>query len=236
MNLFADSSFLFSVLAVAAAYLAGSIPFGYLIAYWVRGIDIRTVGSGNLGTTNVGRTLGFRYFLLVLLLDGLKGFLPTIGFPWLCNNLVGSVPADLPVLLASAAILGHTFPIYLRFRGGKGVATSLGAVLALDPIACGFAALAFAIFLAASRYVSLSSLLAGVVFAAAHFLRDPFPLNRNHIAMTVFSIAVLILLFVRHRTNLARIWAGTDAASRSAAAAPPPRRGSRSPTARCRPC
>ncbi len=210
MNLSTSTSFALSVLAIAAAYLAGSIPFGYLIARWVRGIDIRTVGSGNLGATNVGRTLGFRYFWLVLLLDLLKGYLPTISFPWLWNRIVGSPPVDLPVLLALAAILGHTFPIYLGFRGGKGVATSLGGVLALDPISCGFAALAFALFVAITRYVSLSALLAGVVFVAAHFLREPDPLNRNDIAMTLFSIAVLILLFVRHRSNLARIWAGTE--------------------------
>jgi acyl-phosphate glycerol 3-phosphate acyltransferase len=204
------SLFALSVIAVAAAYLCGSIPFGYLVARWVRGIDIRTVGSGNLGATNVGRTLGFRYFWLVLFLDLLKGYLPTFGFPWLLNRFHGSCPVDLPVLLALAAILGHTFPIYLGFRGGKGVATSLGGVLALDPVSCGFAALAFAIFVGLTRYVSLSALLAGVVFVAAHFLREPDPVNRNHIAMTLFSIAVLILLFVRHRSNLARIWAGTE--------------------------
>jgi acyl-phosphate glycerol 3-phosphate acyltransferase len=210
VNLSASSLFALGALAVAAAYLAGSIPFGYLIARWVRGIDIRTVGSGNLGATNVGRTLGFRYFLLTLLLDLLKGYLPTIAFPWLFKWQTGSCPVDLPVLLASAAILGHTFPIYLGFRGGKGVATSLGGVLALDPVSCGAAALAFLVFLLVCRYVSLSSLLAGVVFAAVHFVRQPLPWNRNHIAMTLFSIAVLILLFVRHRSNLARIWAGTE--------------------------
>ncbi len=86
-----------SALAVLAAYLVGSIPFGYLVTYWVKGIDIRTVGSGNLGATNVGRTLGFRYFLLVFVLDMLKGFLPTLGFPWLVERLTGSRPPDLPV-------------------------------------------------------------------------------------------------------------------------------------------
>src|SRR5262249_46463330 len=116
-------------LAILAAYLAGSIPFGYLITYWIKGIDIRTVGSGNLGATNVGRTLGFSYFILVLLLDLLKGFLPTFAFPWLVGRLTGSSPADLPVLrpadlpvlrtadlpvlIALAAILGHTFPVFL---------------------------------------------------------------------------------------------------------------------------
>jgi hypothetical protein len=94
-----------SALAILAGYLAGSIPFGYLIAYWVKGIDIRTVGSGNVGATNVGRTLGFRYFLIVLTLDLLKGFLPTIGFPWMLTRLTGSHVWSLPVLIAMAAIL-----------------------------------------------------------------------------------------------------------------------------------
>ena len=102
-----------------AAYLAGSIPFGYLIAYWVKGIDIRTVGSGNLGATNVGRTLGFRYFLLVLLLDLLKGFLPTFGFPWCLSRLTGSCPVDLPVLIALAAILGQRFRSISNSEGAR---------------------------------------------------------------------------------------------------------------------
>ena len=97
----------------------------------------------------------------------------------------------MPVLLALAAILGHTFPIYLRFRGGKGVATSLGGVLALDPISCAIAVVAFAAVFVVTRYVSLSALLAGVAFVAAHFWRDPSPWNRNQIAMSLFSIAVL---------------------------------------------
>ncbi len=208
--MFSSSSLLFSVLAVVAAYLAGSIPFGYLIAYAVKGIDIRTVGSGNLGATNVGRNLGFRYFILVLLLDLLKGFLPTFGFPWLLTRYTGSCPVDLPVLIALAAILGHNFPIYLGFRGGKGVATSLGVVLALDPVSCAFAIVAFGAVFFVTRYVSLSALVAGAAFVAAHFWRDPSPWNRNHVAMSLFSIAVLVLLLFRHRSNIARLWAGTE--------------------------
>jgi acyl-phosphate glycerol 3-phosphate acyltransferase len=209
-NGFSRNLLVLSSLAALASYLIGAIPFGYLVTYLVKGIDIRTVGSGNLGATNVGRTLGFRYFVLVFVLDMLKGFLPTLGFPRLVESLTGSRLADLPVLVALAAILGHTFPIYLKFRGGKGVATSVGAVLALDPISCGVSVVAFAVLLGLTQYVSLASLGGGLAFAAAHFARGRSPLNREHIAMTVFSIAVVALLFVRHRGNLARIRAGTE--------------------------
>src|SRR5271166_804174 len=112
-------------------YLIGSIPFGYLVYYWIRGVDIRTVGSGNIGATNVGRNLGFRYFLLVFALDVLKGFVPTAGLPLGLKSMGIVPPADLPVFVALASILGHNFPVHLRFKGGKGVATSLGGLLAL---------------------------------------------------------------------------------------------------------
>jgi acyl-phosphate glycerol 3-phosphate acyltransferase len=199
-----------SVLSVLAGYLVGSIPFGYWIARLVKGIDIRTVGSGNLGATNVGRTLGFRYFLLVLTLDLLKGFLPTLGFPWVLSQLYGPQAEVLRVLIALAAILGHTFPVYLKFRGGKGIATSLGAVLALDPVSCAVAVLVFGGVMLVTRYVSLSSLIACLAFAAAHFTRDSAPFSREHLAMTLFTIGVVALLVFRHRSNLARIWAGTE--------------------------
>src|SRR3954468_15758840 len=114
---------LVATLAVVVAYLIGAIPFAYLVVYWAKGIDIRTVGSGNVGATNVGRVLGFRYFLLVFALDVLKGLLPTLGIPRAVAAEGFGVPA-LPVLVALATILGHNFPIYLKFRGGKGVATS----------------------------------------------------------------------------------------------------------------
>ncbi|MGP0066362.1 MAG: glycerol-3-phosphate 1-O-acyltransferase PlsY [Isosphaeraceae bacterium] len=202
--------FALSALSVLIAYLMGSVTFGYLIARAVKGIDIRTVGSGNLGATNVGRVLGARYFWLVLALDLLKGLVPTLGFPWLFGRFVGFVPMDLPVLIGTAAILGHTFPVYLKFRGGKGVATSVGVVLALDPVSCAVAAVVFGMVLWTSRYMSLASLAGGVGFATAHFLLGTEPLSREHIAMSLFSIAVVALLVVRHRSNLSRIRAGTE--------------------------
>ena len=194
-----------------AAYLVGSIPFGYLVAYWVKGIDIRTVGSGNLGATNVGRTLGFRYFLLVLLLDLLKGFLPTLGFPWLvepAHRLGSRRPAR------RWSRWRRSWVIRFRSISSSGAARESRPAWApcwhSIPSRAPSPSLVFGVLLVVTRYVSLSSLLGGLAFVAAHFLRDPSPLSREHIAMSLFSIAVLVLLFVRHRGNLARIWAGTE--------------------------
>jgi acyl-phosphate glycerol 3-phosphate acyltransferase len=196
-------------LFVLAAYLIGAIPFGYLVAR-ARGIDIRTVGSGNIGATNVGRTLGFRFFVLVFVLDLLKGFLPAVGFPRLAEGMTGHASPALGVLAALAAILGHNFPIYLRFRGGKGVATSLGALLALDPVAALSSAAGFGVSMLLVRMVSVSSLLGGAVFAVVHFARTAHPRDRDQIAMSLLTFGLLALLVVRHRKNLARVWAGTE--------------------------
>ena len=117
---------------------------------------------------------------------------------------------ELRVLVALATILGHNFPVYLKLRGGKGVATSLGALLALDPVASGATVAAFVIFLMVTRYVSLSSLLGGLVFVVVHFARTDRPWDRDQRAMSLATLALLVLLVVRHRKNLARIGAGTE--------------------------
>ena len=171
----ADELWIQYPLGCLLGYLVGSIPFGYLVYYWVRGVDIRTVGSGNIGATNVGRNLGFRYFLLVFALDVFKGFVPTLGVPLGLKSMGILPPADLPVFIALASILGHNFPVYLRFKGGKGVATSLGGLLALDPLACGAAAVCFFIVFFLTRYVSLSSIAGALAFAVGHFARAASP-------------------------------------------------------------
>jgi acyl-phosphate glycerol 3-phosphate acyltransferase len=196
--------------ATLAGYLIGAIPFGYLIVSWLKGIDIRTVGSGNVGATNVGRTLGFRYFLLVFFLDLLKGYLPTVGVPQLVRSLGASPPLDLPVPVALATILGHNFPVYLRFRGGKGVATSCGALLALDPSAFLAAAGGFFVAFVLSRIVSVASMTGALAFLAAHFARTQNPWGRDELAMSLFSIAVVVLVVARHRKNIGRLLAGTE--------------------------
>ena len=199
-----------TVAVLLVAYLLGSIPFGLLVARWFGKVDIRTVGSGNIGATNVGRVLGFRFFVAVFLLDFLKGFLPTLYLPVLVGRFIGLNLPDLPVLVAVAAILGHNFPAYLRFRGGKGVATSLGAVFALDAVASVASATGFVCFLLVTRYVSMSSILGGLVWLIAHFARIENPWARDQIAMTVASMGLMALLILRHRKNLARIGAGTE--------------------------
>jgi glycerol-3-phosphate acyltransferase PlsY len=202
---------LVSALLVAAAYLIGAVPFGYLTARLAKGIDIRTVGSGNIGATNVGRVLGFRFFLLVFACDMAKGLLPTWGFPRLFTTLTGHAsPPDLAVLVALATVLGHNFPVYLRFKGGKGVATSLGAILALDPIAGVASALGFVVFLLLTRYVSMSSILGALVFAFVHFVQVAHPWSREERAMTCLTAAMIALMVARHRKNFARIAAGTE--------------------------
>jgi acyl-phosphate glycerol 3-phosphate acyltransferase len=196
--------------AASAAYLIGAIPFGYLIYYALTRQDVREVGSGNIGATNVGRLLGFRFFILVFLLDMLKGLLPTIGLPWLFARLGWDAPADLPVAAALGTILGHNFPVYLGFKGGKGVATSLGALLALQPVACGAAALAFFAVFLPSHYVSLSSMAGGLAFAATYFLRAADPWAREHRAMSLLVATLVVLLIARHRKNIGRLLAGTE--------------------------
>lgn len=197
-------------LVALGAYALGGLPFGYLIYYAVAKTDVRTVGSGNIGATNVGRLLGFRFFVLIFLLDVLKGFLPTLGLPWLSSKLGLPTPPELPVVAALAAILGHNFPIYLGFRGGKGVATSLGALLALQPAACVAAAIGFFAVFFATRYVSLSSMVGGAAFAVAYFLMTAEPWSREHRAMSLLALAAVALLVVRHRKNIGRLRAGTE--------------------------
>ena len=204
-----------ALLAILAAYLIGSIPFAYLIVRVAKGIDIRTVGSGNVGATNAGRVLGSKGFLLVFVLDLLKGWLPTLGLPALVKLLSGSPVENLAVLVAVAAILGHNFPIYLNFRGGKGVSTSLGAALGLDWVAALSAAAVFLLTIKASRFVSLSSILGASAFLVVHVLKvhgldGGRVWDREHLPFSVLVLGLYVMLLVRHRNNWKRILDGTE--------------------------
>lgn len=191
-----------------AAYLAGSVPFSLLIARWVGGIDLRQHGSGNVGATNVARTLGFKWGLVALLLDALKGLLPTWGLPLL---FFGPGSTHAPVASGLAAIIGHMFPCWLGFRGGKGVATALGVVAILSWPATLAAFVVFALTFAVSRIVSLSSILASVTFAVAEMvLLWPDAFSSANWSRGAFALAVPGLIIFRHRSNIVRLLKGEE--------------------------
>ncbi|MBL8797185.1 MAG: glycerol-3-phosphate 1-O-acyltransferase PlsY [Planctomycetia bacterium] len=191
---------------ILAAYLIGAIPFGWLVA-WLRGVDITQAGSGNIGATNVGRVLGKKLGILVFVLDFLKGALPTLA----ARFLVDPKPNDtLAVFAGLAAVLGHMFPIYLRFRGGKGVATGAGVVFMLVPAPAALGLAAWLAVLCAVRYVSVASVAAAAVIALIRLLAEPEPFAPNQLALTIFCILAALLVLVRHRSNLQRLFAGTE--------------------------
>ncbi|MFO0948251.1 MAG: glycerol-3-phosphate 1-O-acyltransferase PlsY [Planctomycetota bacterium] len=203
-------------LGFLAAFLVGGIPFGFLVAKGRAGIDIREHGSGNIGATNVGRVLGLPYFFLVFVLDFLKGALPvlaSIGIQESQRDASGMISANalyLPEVAALAAVLGHLFPIYLRFRGGKGVATTIGALLPLAPIPLICGLVTWCLLVLTTRMVSVGSIGFAIVFAVAHFLFVSAPFARESLGLTVLVLAAACLVIVRHRENISRILRGTE--------------------------
>lgn len=217
------------VALLLGAFLAGSVPFGLLIAR-ARGIDLRAHGSGNIGATNVGRVLGPRWFVVVFLLDFLKGFGPVLLGGWLLGTLgrMDAAPGDSASWLgvALAAVLGHVFCPWLKFKGGKGVATGAGVLVGVFPALTVPAIAGFLVFLAAlrlSRYMSLASMIAASsvpLFVAAWFhaahagwvpLRTESPVEVRHmLPFLAFAGAVAALVVWAHRGNIARLRAGTE--------------------------
>ncbi|MBS0205354.1 MAG: glycerol-3-phosphate 1-O-acyltransferase PlsY [Planctomycetes bacterium] len=204
------------ILLVVSSYLAGSIPFGLMIGRFVKGIDLRSEGSGNIGATNVGRVLGKKWGLICLALDALKGLLPVAFFPVLfCGSDHASLP-DLSVLTGVTTIVGHMFPCWLGFRGGKGVATSLGVVAILSPWGLLVGAIAFFGSFAIFRIVSLSSMLAAVSFG----LFSLTPYSPGGPSLGLFSAAVPVLIIVQHRSNLKRLLRGEEPRFKSGTRSP----------------
>jgi glycerol-3-phosphate acyltransferase PlsY len=204
---------LFASLIVLAAYLVGALPFGYLIAR-AKGVDLFKAGSGNIGATNVGRVLGRKYGILVFLLDFFKGALPVALVPTLVRLLpTGDAeqlrPLDLlRVAVALAAFLGHLFPVYLGFRGGKGVATGFGAVFVLTPGPAAFAVVVWLAAVAAFRIVSLASLIAAAALCGARIVSSPtIP---EAFIVTGFCLAAAALVVIRHRANIGRLRRGEE--------------------------
>jgi acyl-phosphate glycerol 3-phosphate acyltransferase len=191
-------------LAIFFSYLLGAVPFGYIVAR-LRGVDIFHAGSGNIGATNVGRVLGRKFGFFVFVLDFLKGALPVA----LTGHYLSEVPWAA-VAAGLAAFVGHMFPVYLRFRGGKGVATATGVVAVLLPGPTAAALLVWVSVVAAAGYVSLASVLAALTLAAVRLLTTPEPFAADEITITGFSLLAAALVLVRHRSNLARLSRGEE--------------------------
>ncbi len=199
---------LLAFLSILTGYLLGAIPFGYLVAK-ARGVDILKHGSGNIGATNVGRVLGRGFGLLVFLLDFLKGALPTLSARLVTLDLDWP-PNTLAVATGVAAFVGHLFPIYLSFRGGKGVATGAGVVAVLLPLPfLGSLGVWLAVVLA-TRTVSLASILACVYLLAQRLLLTSQPWNWDHAVVSAFCVTAVVLVIARHQANIRRLWQGTE--------------------------
>jgi glycerol-3-phosphate acyltransferase PlsY len=200
---------------ILAAYLLGSVPFGVMIAS-AHGKDLRSIGSGNIGATNVARALGRKWAYLCFLLDVLKGLLPML----IAKSLVHETNlATLSLWLAAgcAAVIGHVFPIYLRFKGGKGVATSVGVILGLYPyytIPGLIAFLVWLIFVLIWRYVSLASIAASLAFPIALIATISFN-NDWHFTqlwpIIIVALAMPLLVILRHVENIKRLLEGSEA-------------------------
>jgi glycerol-3-phosphate acyltransferase PlsY len=195
------------LIIAASSYLLGSIPFGYLLVRIFRGEDVRQSGSGNIGATNVSRkspALG----VATLLLDALKGTTAVALSYVVADRMAAGPPAlELGALGALFAVVGHVFPVWLKFRGGKGVATGLGAFALIAPKAVLIAAGIFIAVVVISRYVSLGSIVAVAVFPFVAWRIGQFYLSPTSLAL--ISLASLLIL-VKHRDNLRRLWAGTE--------------------------
>lgn len=184
---------------VVLGYLAGSIPFGVLLTRWLRGVDVRQKGSGNIGATNVTRVAGKKLGAVVLLLDALKGALPVA----LALRLLPGQPM-LHVLVGLSAVLGHVYPVWLKLHGGKGVATALGVLVVLVPFAALAAALVYALILAVWRVSSLGSLAAGATAVGMSAF------TAREVEYAGLSVVLFLLMLWTHRGNIDRLVRRTE--------------------------
>ncbi|MGE3063847.1 MAG: glycerol-3-phosphate 1-O-acyltransferase PlsY [bacterium] len=204
-------SFILKVfLYVLASYLTAGIPFAYIIAKIFLKIDIRTVGSGNVGATNVYRLGGLKMGVAVFILDFLKGLIPTLISIYLFDKNI-----HVSTIVAITTVLGHMFTPYLKFQGGKGAATSFGAFIVIFPVVAGVCALFFLVTVLISRIVALGTIIAVAVFPIAYFvlghildLNFPF----NYFSFANLSLIILIVVFIvfKHRSNISRMMKGNE--------------------------
>jgi glycerol-3-phosphate acyltransferase PlsY len=192
-------------LTLTTAYLLGSIPFGYLLVRFVRQEDVRDTGSGNIGATNVARAGGTTLGLFTLLLDAMKGYIAVFLTMQFAPNTVHG-PSTFAIAAAVAAVVGHVFPVWLGFRGGKGIATALGVFIALVPLVALASVVIFALIVAITRLVSLGSILAAVSIPFLALLLVPHRSTALLIGLSFISM----LSIVKHHANIVRLLHGKE--------------------------
>jgi glycerol-3-phosphate acyltransferase PlsY len=202
------------IVVAVAAYLLGSIPVGFLVAK-AKGIDIRNMGSGNIGATNAMRVLGKPAGIFVLLMDVAKGyaacaFVPPLTYNFLfAPGLEGVVPIEIQmrfkVLAGVCAVLGHNYTCWLKFKGGKGIATTAGVYLALAPDALGFALAVFILAIIVTRYVSVGSIAAAFMLPAVVWILQP-----HNLFLDIVTTAFGAMAIYKHKSNIQRLMAGTE--------------------------
>jgi glycerol-3-phosphate acyltransferase PlsY len=191
------SDYMLPTVLIVLAYLLGSIPTGLLLGKFY-GIDVRKEGSGNIGATNLYRTVGRKVGIITLIGDCLKGMLPVLAVKF------SSLPFEYAAWVGLAAFCGHVFSVFLRFKGGKGVATALGVFLALSPVAVGIAVMVFAVLMFIWRYVSLGSVSAAAVMPIA-----VWALNGGRV-LSLVTMIIAVIVIIRHSENIKRLVAGTE--------------------------
>ncbi|MBL6657208.1 MAG: glycerol-3-phosphate 1-O-acyltransferase PlsY [Flavobacteriales bacterium] len=195
-----------NILLLLLAYLIGAIPFSIIAGKVLKGIDVREYGSGNAGATNTFRVLGKKAGIPVLLLDVFKGFL-AVDLVWFTSYVPSTeIYINLQLAFGIAAVLGHVFPIYAGFRGGKGVATLLGFMIGVFPEAAAISIIVFVITLVFSKYVSLSSIFAGLFFPFGVYYLSEYVVP----TMMIFAIFVPVLLIATHQRNIERLVRGDE--------------------------
>ena len=198
------------LISITAAYLVGSIPFGYL-AGLSRGVDIRTVGSGNIGATNVFRTLGKKLGVATFVLDVFKGISATCVIPqgvWLALGIEGAAPLAAEVACAVFVLVGHSFPIFLNFKGGKGVATGLGIAIGVAPHSALLGFVVWMLSFIPTRYVSVASMTAAFAVGVGVWFLDNAREPR-HLVPAVVSILAALIIF-KHKANMLRLLNGNE--------------------------
>lgn len=201
-----QSMALSAVTALLAGYLAGSISFAYIVA-GMKGVDLRHYGSGNIGATNLGRVAGAGWGFTVLLLDVSKGFLPVLAAKMLKNSDFRIDTVYLMLLAGSGAVIGHTYSVWLKFKGGRGVATGLGVMIALVPPLTAISAVIFLIAVIPTKMVSLGSILAAAALPFTFFIFYEY--NGNE-PLYWFICAIVLFVIFKHRPNIKRLIDGTE--------------------------